>query len=62
VVDCPGDLNGDGMRDLPDLAELLAHYGATGGATYEDGDLNNDGSVGLDDLAELLGIYGTPCP
>jgi hypothetical protein len=56
---CPGDLDGDGDVDLTDLAQLLAHYGMTEGATYEDGDLDGDGDVDLTDLAALLSVYGT---
>ncbi|MFQ5805793.1 MAG: hypothetical protein ACE5I3_05015, partial [Phycisphaerae bacterium] len=59
---CPGDLDGDFDVDLTDLAQLLAHYGMTSGATYEDGDLDGDGDVDLTDLADLLGNYGTICP
>lgn len=55
----PGDLDGDGDVDLTDLAQLLAHYGMTEGATYEDGDLDGDGDVDLTDLAGLLAHYGT---
>jgi hypothetical protein len=58
---CPGDLDGDGDVDLSDLAQLLAHYGMTEGATYEDGDLDGDGDVDLSDLAALLAVYGTSC-
>ncbi len=58
----PGDLDGDGDVDLSDLAQLLAHYGMTEGATYEDGDLDGDGDVDLADLAALLAVYGTACP
>jgi len=43
------------------LAQLLAHYGMTSGATYEDGDLDGDGDVALADLAGLLAVYGTTC-
>ena len=57
-----GDLNYDGRVALDDLAELLGHYGATSGATWEDGDLDGDGDVDLADLATLLGAYGTTCP
>ena len=53
-----GDLDGDGDVDLADLAQLLANYGMTEGATYEDGDLDGDGDVDLSDLAELLAHYG----
>jgi len=57
---CPGDLNGDGVVNLADLAQLLGHYGESG-AVYEDGDLDGDGDVDLADLAALLGVYGTVC-
>ncbi|MBU0616107.1 MAG: S8 family serine peptidase, partial [Planctomycetes bacterium] len=59
---CPGDLDGDNDIDLSDLSQLLAHYGTTSGASYEDGDLDHDGDVDLNDLAGLLAVYGTPCP
>lgn len=54
----PGDINHDGVVNLADLAQLLAHYGTTSGAIYEDGDINHDGAVDLADLAELLAHYG----
>lgn len=57
---CPGDLNGDLVVDLGDLAILLGHYGATG-ATYADGDLNGDTVVDLADLAMQLAVYGATC-
>lgn len=60
-IPCPGDLNGDMMVNLSDLAQLLGNYGMTSGATYEDGDLDGDGDVDLSDLAALLGVYGTSC-
>jgi hypothetical protein len=59
---CFGDLDGDGDVDLTDLATLLANYGVTSGAAYEDGDLDGDGDVDLTDLAALLAVYGTTCP
>ena len=52
------DLTVDGKVDLADLAELLGHYGTTGGATYADVDLDGVGEVDLSDLAELQGHYG----
>jgi hypothetical protein len=59
---CFGDLNGDNVVNLADLAQLLANYGTASGATYEDGDLDGDGDVDLADLAALLAVYGTTCP
>lgn len=62
--DCPEDLDGDGLRGLSDLAELLAAYGATVGDDNWNpyADLDGSGAVGLGDLAQLLGVYGAPCP
>jgi hypothetical protein len=60
--ECLGDLDGDGDVDLGDLSILLAHYGMTSGAAYEDGDLDGDGDVDLTDLSALLAVYGTTCP
>jgi hypothetical protein len=60
--ECPGDLDGDNDVDLSDLAQLLANYGTTSGAAYEDGDLDDDGDVDLADLATLLAHYGEACP
>ncbi len=48
-----GDLNGDGIVDAADLADLLGQWGAKGGS----GDLDGDGSVGATDLAILLGAW-----
>jgi len=59
---CLGDLDEDGDVDLADLAELLAHYGGSGGAAYGDGDLDCDDDVDLSDLAALLAGYGDSCP
>ena len=59
--ECLGDLDGDGAIGLSDLAQLLANYGTTNGAEYEDGDLDGDGDVDLSDLAGLLSVYGTTC-
>jgi hypothetical protein len=57
-----GDLDRNGSVELSDLAQLLANYGITSGAAYEDGDLNGDAAVSLSDLAELLAHYGETCP
>ena len=56
-----GDLDGNGLVDLGDLANLLSHYGLTN-ATYSEGDLNGDTLIDLSDLALLLAAYGESCP
>jgi hypothetical protein len=60
----PGDLNGDRVINLPDLAILLSVYGACYGqpAYLPAADFDNDGCIGLSDLARLLSVYGQPCP
>lgn len=57
---CPGDITGDGVVDLGDLAQLLSNFGRAN-ATFNDGDLNGDGLVDLSDLAGMLAIYGSSC-
>lgn len=61
AVPCPGDVNGDGVVDLTDLAILLSHFGTSSGASLENGDLNGDEVVDLTDLAILLSQFGTVC-
>jgi hypothetical protein len=62
VLNCEGDVTGDGNTDLSDLAVVLAHFGMSSGATLADGDLDADGDVDLNDLAGLLANFGTTCP
>lgn len=57
---CPGDLNGDGVVDITDLATQLANFGAAG-AGLEDGDIDGDGDVDISDLAEMLAAFGLFC-
>jgi hypothetical protein len=61
LVPCPGDLDGDGDRDLTDLSLLLANFGTLAGAGPEDGDLDGDGDVDLTDMALLIAVFGAPC-
>jgi hypothetical protein len=49
----PADLNGDGVVDAGDLAELISFWGQTGVPA----DFNGDG-VGADDLAALIAAWG----
>lgn len=48
----PGDLNGDGVVNGADLAELLAQWNTNGVA-----DLTGDGVVNGADLASLLAMW-----
>ena len=56
---CPGDLNGDGVVDLTDLALLLSDFDCTGGGCS--GDVDGDGDTDLTDLAVLLSNFDTAC-
>ncbi len=58
--DCLGDVNGDLVTDISDLAILLGNFGRKP-AGPADGDLNGDGGVDLSDLALLVQAYGVPC-
>ena len=59
---CPGDLDGNSVVTLADLAVLLADFGCNGEAGNCPGDLNGDGDTELDDLALLLANFGATCP
>ncbi|MFQ5805840.1 MAG: M28 family peptidase [Phycisphaerae bacterium] len=56
-VPCVGDLNGDGMVSLFDLAVLLSGFGID-----DRGDLDCDGDTDHGDLTALLNSYGDVCP
>ena len=62
---CFGDLNGDAVVGLSDLAQLLSNYGRFGWELdYFDGNLVEFGGIefiDVQDLAELLSLYGTTC-
>lgn len=59
AVYCPGDLNGDALVDISDLAVVLANYGI--GQTRAAGDVDGDGNVDLSDIALVCQAYGTLC-
>ncbi|TVQ81336.1 MAG: hypothetical protein EA380_02010 [Phycisphaeraceae bacterium] len=60
-VNCPGDINGDGIVDLDDFIILAGNFGSGPGATPQQGDLNGDGFVNLDDFIILAGNFGNDC-
>jgi hypothetical protein len=61
-VTCPGDIDGDHVIELPDLATVLRFFGTPAGAGGEEGDADGDGDVDLVDLAIVLIGFGAPCP
>ncbi|MCC6677397.1 MAG: dockerin type I repeat-containing protein [Phycisphaerales bacterium] len=58
IIDCPGDLNGDGQVDFADYLEFLNLYDAGDPAA----DLNEDGEVDFADYLEFLNLYNEGCP
>ena len=58
--DCLGDVDGDGVVDLTDLAVLLSNFDQSGAGVP--GDLDGSGTVDLTDLALLLSAFDTVCP
>ncbi len=58
---CPGDLNGDGQRNVSDLTVFLGAFG-TNIPPGSSGDLTGDGVVNVNDLTAFLGVFGTACP
>ena len=58
LVDCTGDVNGDGAVTVGDLLQILAEFGCTEGCTT---DLNEDGLTTVADLLLLLSVYGATC-
>jgi uncharacterized protein (DUF2141 family) len=57
IIECPADINNDGVIDTADLGILLGVFGTPDPAA----DLNGDGIVDTADLGILLGEFGTPC-
>jgi len=53
-VDCPTDVNSDGVTDFGDILEVLSAWGGV------DADIDGDGTTGFSDLVMLLSAFG-PC-
>lgn len=56
---CPGDVDGDGVVGLADLAQCLSAFGCIEGPCA--GDIDGDGDTDLSDLAFLLSNFGIAC-
>ena len=54
-TNCPGDLNGSGAVDFPDLIQLLSAFGQCDSCAE---DLDDSGAVEFDDLIALLSVWG----
>jgi hypothetical protein len=60
---CDGDLNGDGVVDIADLALILASFGSSAPSIPTPcADINGDGVVDIADLALFLALFGSSCP
>ena len=55
---CFADFNGDGVRSVTDLLNLLSDFGCAGPCTT---DTDFDESVGVSDLMNVLSVYGSGC-
>jgi hypothetical protein len=56
LVDCPADVDGDGVVGINDFLAVLAQWGQPGGPA----DVNSDGVVDILDFLIVLGEWG-PC-
>jgi hypothetical protein len=61
---CPGDLNGDGYRNVSDFSMFVACYGShVGDENYDTkADLNGDGFINVADFSMMASVYGVACP
>ena len=56
VCEAMGDLNGDGIRGVDDLATILEQWGPCVGCPA---DLDDDGAVTVLDVLRMLGSWGS---
>lgn len=57
---CPGDANGDGLRNGADLSVVLSQF-QQAVVPWSGADFNGDGVVTGQDLSVLLANFGDPC-
>ncbi|MFM9959462.1 MAG: M12 family metallopeptidase [Phycisphaerales bacterium] len=58
---CPGDFNGDNLRDTADLTAFLAIFG-TAVTPGTPGDFDTNGTIDTQDLTAFLAVFAVPCP
>jgi hypothetical protein len=61
---CPGDMDGDGVRDLTDFSMFANAYGSSIGQPGYDFamDFDSDGVIDLTDFGMFAAVYGIDCP
>lgn len=59
---CPGDVDGDGMVGLSDIAVLINNWTLTVPPAPLNADQDADGSVGIGDLAVVIQNWALICP
>ena len=57
-TDCPADLDGSGVVDVPDLLLLLSDFGCTANCSA---DLDGDGSTATSDMLVFLTAFADTC-
>jgi hypothetical protein len=57
-ADCPADLNGNGLVDVPDLLLLLSNFGCTANCAA---DLDGDGITATSDMLVFLAAFSDTC-
>ena len=57
-ADCPADLNGNGLVDVPDLLLLLSNFGCTANCSA---DLDGDGITATSDMLVFLAAFSDTC-
>jgi Pregnancy-associated plasma protein-A len=62
IPTCLGDLTGDRLVGLDDLAILLTNFGSADRVSPGEGDFDGDEDADLADLAALLSNFGLRCP
>ena len=58
LSECPGDFNGDGLRNTSDLLQLLSNFGCNAGCTKS---MDSSDDVDIQDLLLWLIVLGLPC-
>lgn len=61
IIDCPADLDADGVIGFSDLLVVLAAWGPCPAGAFCDADLDASGAVDFSDLLEILAAFGD-CP